>query len=206
VSILIFCLRLFSERSFRAVIYAVLAFVIEVNVVLLGVQIFQCVPFEANWETWRLGHAGPFKCINVNHFVIAGAGLNILQELVIMILPMPGLARLSLSRRAKLNAVALFGLAILTIIMSCIRIAYIIPVTDSPNISWDYTDPIIWTGIEAAVTVIIPCLPAVRALMNRWSAPRPQFSQQQPILQSRRGVESSRGECLPPLHTERTIC
>ncbi|KAK4042788.1 hypothetical protein C8A01DRAFT_33183 [Parachaetomium inaequale] len=170
MSILIFFLRLFSAPQIRAATHGVLAFIILANVTLVGMQIFQCMPLEANWEAWRLGYSEPFQCINVSYFAIAAAGLNILQELMLITLPMPALAQLEMSRRAKLSAVGLFALGILTTMMSAIRLAFIIPAADSPNITWDYTDSIIWGGIETAFTLTIPCLPAVRALLSRWSA------------------------------------
>lgn len=171
----------------------VLGFVIVVNTVLLGVQIFQCIPFEANWERWNAAYNRPYRCINVNQLLVAGASLNIAQEIIIMCLPVPTLLRLNLSLRLKVNAVAMFSLGILIVIASCTRLAYIIPLADSVNFSWDYTDGIIWTGIEAAVTVIVPCLPSLRALLNRLSSASPANDSSESILGGR-ASETSTGK------------
>jgi len=46
------------------------------------------------------------------------------------------------------------------VIVSCIRIAFIIEV--GPDFTWDYTNPIIWSGIETSVAVVCACLPTLR--------------------------------------------
>ncbi|GAB1313648.1 hypothetical protein MFIFM68171_03858 [Madurella fahalii] len=187
VSLLTFYLRTFSEphTNMRRATCCVLGFVIVVNAILLVVQIFQCIPFEANWERWNAAYNRPYPCVNVNQFLIARAGLNIAQEVIIMCLPVPTLLRLNLPLRLKMNAVAMFSLGILIVITSCTRLAYIIPLADSVNFSWDYTDGIIWTGIEAAVTIIVPCLPSLRALINRLWATPPADSSSEIILGGR---------------------
>ncbi|KAK4239176.1 hypothetical protein C8A03DRAFT_14397, partial [Achaetomium macrosporum] len=182
LSILSFYLRLFSRPRVRACIWAAITFVGVLNIILFAVHIFQCTPIEANWQTWREGYNGPYHCIDQHGFIIAAGWLNILQEVIIIILPIPALMQLDLSRRSKLSAIVLFNMGVLTIGISIIRIYYIIPVTDAVNLSWDFTDPITWSGIEAAFTVIIPCLPALRALIKHWTTPCRPSSQQEPIL------------------------
>jgi hypothetical protein len=195
MSILVFFLRFFSAPKVRAATHGVLAFIILANGGLVGMQIFQCMPIEANWEAWRSGYSEPFQCINDNSFAIAVAGLNILQELMLITLAMPALAQLNLSRRAKLSAVGMFTVGILTIMMNAIRLAFIIPTAGLPNITWDYTDAIIWSGIDTAFALIIPCLPAVHALLNHWLA-APALSQPSPqgSIQSHQGQEPLGGK------------
>lgn len=167
VSVLLFYLRTFPQNNVRILTYSTLIFIVLVNCILLGVQIFQCVPVEANWEIWNGTYTGSYFCIDVNRFVVAGAGLNIIQELMIMFVPIPALLQLSMSVRSRVSALVMFSLGTVTVFISGVRMAYIAPVANSVNISWDYTDAVIWTGIEAAATVMIPCLPALRALITR---------------------------------------
>ena len=183
VSILMFYLRAFEQPTIRKATHWVLIFVIVINTTLLVVQLFQCIPFKADWTVWDGSYSEQYYCINLNRFTIAGATLNILQELIIMVLPIPAVVRLSVPFRSKITATIMFSLGILTVITSSIRLAYIVPVDDLVNISWDYTNVIIWSGIEAALTVIIPCLPPLRALIKYRGAPLDDMSA--PILRQR---------------------
>ena len=147
-----------------------MSFVVASSVVLLALQIFQCVPVRVNWEGWT-GNFGPHWCLNVNLLAYVAAGVSIGQDLIILLLPLPLLYKLKVPTRAKVAIMIMFSLGIFILITSCIRLRYFIMFARSTNPTWDYADALIWSGVEVAVSIIITSLPAIRVLLSR-SFPR----------------------------------
>lgn len=52
-------------------------------------------------------------CLDLNALGYSSAGINILQDIVILIIPIPWLINLNCSRRKKIQILAMFGLGVL---------------------------------------------------------------------------------------------
>ncbi|OIW23035.1 hypothetical protein CONLIGDRAFT_550013, partial [Coniochaeta ligniaria NRRL 30616] len=168
ISILFFYLRIFPNPGFRAACYIIMTWVSITGIVFLAMQIFQCIPIAYSWEGWK-GTYGQHRCVNINTLAFTAAGISIAQDVVILALPLPLLARLQVSWRSKLEVMVMFSLGIFIVITSCIRLRSIVYFARSSNPTWDYTDALIWTGLEAAVSIIVVSLPAIRVLVTRIS-------------------------------------
>ena len=66
----------------------------------------QCIPIRIAWERWDGEHHG--KCINLNADAWASAGVNIVLDLIVMVLPMRELSKLAMSRRRKFGIMLMF--------------------------------------------------------------------------------------------------
>ena len=134
-------------------------------------QIFQCVPVSYSWEGWMgagvFGDASNDHCINVNTLTYTAAAFSIAQDIVILVLPVPLLLKLHTSKRRKAGILIMFSLGIFVLITSCVRLRFIVRFARSTNPTWDYTDSLIWSGLEVAVSIIVTSLPAIRVLLNR---------------------------------------
>ncbi|KAG7136444.1 hypothetical protein HYQ45_005996 [Verticillium longisporum] len=166
LSILCFFLRIFPNRVFRIITYSVMIFIGMSTTVFVFLQIFQCSPIEYNWLGWK-GTFGSFRCLNVNTLVYTAAGFSIAQDVIILVLPLPLLFGLNMSWRSKVGIVIMFSLGVFILITSCIRLQYIVHFARSTNPTWDYTDTLIWTGLEVSVSLLVTSLPAIRMLVNR---------------------------------------
>ncbi|KAK0706678.1 hypothetical protein B0T26DRAFT_467275 [Lasiosphaeria miniovina] len=166
-SILCFYLRIFPDRNFRLVAYAVMAWVVLSGMVFVSLQIFQCMPINFIWEGWKKGEFGPYRCLDINTLGFTMAAFNIAQDIAILILPLPRLAKLDVSRRSRLCIMAMFSLGVFVLVTSCVRLWAIYSFGDSVNPTWDYTNALIWTGLEVAVSIIVTSLPAIRVLISR---------------------------------------
>ena len=65
----------------------------------------QCIPVNAVWDLSVQG-----KCIDSSAIVFVGAGLSILEDVVIVLLPVPELKGLALSFRKRLAVMFMFAL------------------------------------------------------------------------------------------------
>lgn len=167
VSILFFYLRIFPSQKFRLVVNGALLLTILPTFVIMFLQIFQCIPIAYIWEGWQNPDYVGY-CLNLNHLTFISTGFSIVQDLVILILPLPSLFKLNINIRDKIGLVFMFSLGLFATAISCLRTLYIINFDRSnTNPTWEYVDLIVWTGLEVAVTVIVACLPAIWVLLKR---------------------------------------
>jgi hypothetical protein len=167
LSILCFYLRIFPQREFRLRALAIVAFICVVTVILIFMQIFQCVPVSYVWEGWK-GDFGPHTCLDINALAYVAGGASIVQDIAILILPIPDLLKLNVSFRTRMGIFFMFSLGIFILITSCIRLRFIAQFARTTNPTWDYTEVLIWTSIEVCVSAIVTSLPAIRVLISRF--------------------------------------
>jgi hypothetical protein len=166
IAILVFFLRIFPGQTFRRITHIVIAVTGISTLVVLLVQLCQCIPVTYNWEGWK-GQFGPHRCIDLNALAFAAAGFSIFQDVVILILPLPPLLRLQVSWRTKAGIVFMFSLGIFILITSCIRLRFLVTFAKSLNPTWDYVEAVIWSGTEISVSMIVVSLPAIRLLLSK---------------------------------------
>ncbi|KAK0741849.1 hypothetical protein B0T21DRAFT_306114 [Apiosordaria backusii] len=167
ISILCFYLRIFPNPTFRIVTFVVMTWVSLSGVIFVFCQIFQCVPIPYIWEGWRKGEFGPFTCLDINTLGYTTAAFSIAQDIVILVMPLPLLIKLNVSLRSKIGIIVMFSLGIFVLITSCVRLWALYNFGDSVNPTWDYTNALIWTGLEVGVSIIVTSLPAIRVLLSR---------------------------------------
>ncbi|KAK7747878.1 hypothetical protein SLS53_001129 [Cytospora paraplurivora] len=167
VSILFFYLRIFPNPRFRTLCWMVMCWVLLATTTFIILQIFQCRPLSAIWESWKGNYPVPYHCFHVNALVYAAAGFSIAQEIVILALPLPLLLKLNANWRRKVGILIMFSLGIFVLATSCIRLRFMVQFARSTNPSWDYEETLIWSAAEVAMSIMVSSLPAIRALMVR---------------------------------------
>lgn len=166
ISILFFYLRIFPQKKFRWACYAVMAWVGGSGVIFVFMQIFQCLPIEFVWQGW-LGTFGPHRCLNVHALTYTAAAFSITQDLVILIMPLPLLWNLNTGLRQRIDIGIMFSLGFFILLTSCIRLAFIVKFANTYNPSRDYVGPLIWSGLECGVSMIVTSLPGIRTMLTR---------------------------------------
>ncbi|KAI6603382.1 hypothetical protein MCOR12_003134 [Pyricularia oryzae] len=170
ISMLLFFLRVFPPPNFRRLTYITIGLLALSTATLCMAQILQCIPVDKVWLGWQepgfLVNGGSSRCINVNRLTYASAGVSILFDVIILLLPLPIIIRLDATRRLRAEIVVMLSVGVLVLITSCIRMRYIAVFADSTNPTWDATDAILWSGIEISVAVICISLPAIRVLFR----------------------------------------
>jgi vacuolar-type H+-ATPase subunit I/STV1 len=105
LSLLAFYLRLSPNHTFRILTYILIFISASFGISSVFAAGLQCIPMSMLWDSTQPGH-----CINVNAFYFANAGIHILTEVLIYILPMHTLWKLHLPLRQKLGLCGLMGL------------------------------------------------------------------------------------------------
>lgn len=65
----------------------------------------RCLPIQAIWDVRT-----PGRCLDLNIIGISGAVLNIVEHFIILLLPLPALWKLRLSRKKRVQLALVFGI------------------------------------------------------------------------------------------------
>ncbi|KAK7435032.1 integral membrane protein [Colletotrichum acutatum] len=107
ISLLLFFSRIFfSSRWFYLTTQLFIMFLILHAAIFLFLVIFECTPVTS---TWNLDDPSR-KCMNIVAIGYSGAVFSVIEDIAILILPIPELLRLQLSTKKKLWLSLIFGL------------------------------------------------------------------------------------------------
>jgi hypothetical protein len=104
-SILLLYLRVFTPRWFKMACYVGIVFLALHGIAYILAVSFQCKPVESIWNPHIAG-----KCINLTTIGVSGAIFSIVEDVVILILPIPEIIKLQMSTNKKWGLVLLFGI------------------------------------------------------------------------------------------------
>jgi hypothetical protein len=106
ISILLFYLRIFPHRGLRRIIYFTIVLCVLYIIAFVTATALQCLPISLAWNRWDGEHGG--KCFNLNADAWASAGINIILDLIVIILPIGEIKKLSMSRRRRFAIMLMF--------------------------------------------------------------------------------------------------
>lgn len=162
ISILVQYLRLFPTRRFRIVCYVVLGIVTAYGVWTLFGNIFICTPVEFFWNK-SLPNG---SCLNQFTVWFTNAGVNIVQDFVILVLPMPVLRSLSIPKGQKRALMVVFALGGFVCLISIVRLQSLVRISNSLDPTFDNPPAATFSAVEANVGIICACLPYMRPLLS----------------------------------------
>jgi hypothetical protein len=96
--------RIFQTPKAEKVIIGLLAWLSLYAAFCLGTSIFTCWPVAKYWDDTI-----PGGCIDRSYLHYAIAGFNIMNDLILLIFPLPMLRRLHVTFRAKLVLIGIFA-------------------------------------------------------------------------------------------------
>ncbi|WDK20004.1 heterokaryon incompatibility protein [Colletotrichum graminicola] len=100
-------------------------------------------PIESNWDRYIEG-----RCFNVTAIVYAGAACSILEDLFLIVLPIPELLKLQLSSKKRIALVFMFALGSFACIASMVRLQYLVSFADSFDSTYENVMTVIWSAVE----------------------------------------------------------
>lgn len=109
ISILVLYLRLFKvNRLFRYVDFGFMALVVCYCTSLILAILFGCRPLARSWDS-----SIPGTCINIANVDITIGGFNIFTDTAILILPIPLIWKLQITKAKLFGLLGIFGTGIL---------------------------------------------------------------------------------------------
>ncbi|KAK2739487.1 hypothetical protein FQN55_009452 [Onygenales sp. PD_40] len=158
ISMLFLYLRIFVDKRFRQVCWAIVYIVLAYTVGSSVATIFQCTPIRRAWN-----RNVPGTCINLAISWYSNAAFSISSDLAILILPMPVIKSLRLPQRAKIGLMTIFALGIFVCITSVLRALTLDLAATNPDIIWSATNSSMWTVTETNIAIICACMPTYKA-------------------------------------------
>ncbi|KAF5630076.1 integral membrane protein [Fusarium sp. NRRL 52700] len=164
VGILLMYYRIFPTKSMRIGGYILGGMTFSWWIGIIFASIFQCSPVDKAWKPFMKGGT----CLDKNRFFIGNSIPNIVMDAMIIALPVFEVSKVQVPRSQKIAIAGIFLLGGLIVIISCIRLKYIVALLQAGQEA-DFTKlistPWIWTVIEPSVGILCACLPTMQPLL-----------------------------------------
>ncbi|KAH7176119.1 hypothetical protein EDB81DRAFT_771947 [Dactylonectria macrodidyma] len=172
-SILAFYWRIFStEFMIRMPIWILFGMVCAWGIAVILVAIYKCLPIYAVWERFDPVNPMPasdYTCgVDVYDSFVGNAIPNIITDVFLILLPLPYIWKMSCLRWAQKVAITgIFIVGIFVTVISVIRLIFVINLDlESPDIIWNPSDAVMWTGVEVNIATVCACLPSLKPILN----------------------------------------
>lgn len=162
VSILLFYLEIFQTRRFKISAYIVLAYIIVNSIIIIFLTMFACAPVSSFWDRDIKG-----KCMDVQALAYANSASAIVQDIILLILPLVFIRNLRVKRFRKIGVAVMFCFGTFGCIATIVRLQSLLTFKISLDPSWDYVPITIWTELELVACFVCVSLPSIRVLVVR---------------------------------------
>jgi hypothetical protein len=105
ISVLVFYLRIFPNTWFRYAAFATIGMITISTTIISLITVFSCHPIPYFWDRDIRGG----KCLNVNALAYANSAMSIVQDLIIVSLPLPVLVKLNMGKKKKIGVGIMFA-------------------------------------------------------------------------------------------------
>ncbi|KAH7068725.1 hypothetical protein FB567DRAFT_249000 [Paraphoma chrysanthemicola] len=155
-------LRVFTTKRFQIAAWAIMGVVVVYTFWTVFSSIFACRPIRAFWTR----EEGAI-CINQFAMWFTNAGINIVTDFALIILPMPVIRNLNLGRRQKIALMSIFAVGGFVCVVSILRLQSLVAISNSTDPTYDNPPAATWSSVETNVGIICSCLPLLRPLLTR---------------------------------------
>lgn len=164
-SIAFFYARVFINRRFQLVIKCLIVLFFTQGIMFMMLLVFQCRPIESNWDRYIKG-----RCFNVAAIAYGGAACSILEDILLIILPIPELLKLQLSSKKRTALVFMFALGSFACVASMVRLQYLVSFADSFDSTYENVMAVVWSTLELNLAIICGSLPSLWPLFRKVQA------------------------------------
>ncbi|PVH94682.1 hypothetical protein DM02DRAFT_506413, partial [Periconia macrospinosa] len=165
-SVVVFYLNIFQTAypHFRITAYYVLTYITINTLILLFLLIFACQPIATFWDRDIKG-----KCLSIPAIGNAISVSAIIQDFILLLMPLNIIRTLRMNLRRKIGIGCLFGIGGMGCIATILRLHA--HSNSSFRLSldptWDYCQGMIWVEIELTAIYMCVSLPTIRILLVR---------------------------------------
>lgn len=175
ISILLQYVTLFVARRRNAFHYTVhilvWIFVIFYTVITFTF-IFQCTPRHKQWNP-----TVPGRCQDRRQTGVFSGSINVVSDLLILLLPLPVIWRLRMTRNKKFRLLGVFGFGSFACVASIVRLFYTIKANNTTPGSTAYQMEVnkqgLWAMAEVEIGIIVGCIPTLPKFFKHFSSKIP---------------------------------
>ncbi|KAI9739973.1 MAG: hypothetical protein M1818_005029 [Claussenomyces sp. TS43310] len=172
LAILVFYSRVFTllKRGFRIILYIMAAYTIALGISSSITMVFLCSPPSFFWyRAYQLNMIKPpytleGKCLN--NLVTVGllCILDLVEDVILFVMPIFGLWGLQMAMRKKLGVFLAFSVGAFVIATNVIRIYYTFRITNSGDLGYSNGNAFIWSACQSSIGVVSASIPAMTPL------------------------------------------
>ncbi|EUC43356.1 hypothetical protein COCMIDRAFT_38676 [Bipolaris oryzae ATCC 44560] len=162
VALLLSYLNIFIDARFRLLAYMTMVFISTSTIIIFFLSVFLCSPIESFWNRNIKG-----KCISPRNVSYANSASAIVQDLILLALPLIYIRNLRVNRWRKYAVGFMFATGTFGCIATMIRMHTLTRYNISFDPTWDYAPLVAWTELELAAGCVCVSLPAIRLLVTR---------------------------------------
>ncbi|OJJ99926.1 hypothetical protein ASPACDRAFT_43563 [Aspergillus aculeatus ATCC 16872] len=146
---------------------------------------FQCTPVRASWEA-----VAGSKCVTQWKFFTGTAAPSAILDLIILLIPLPLLWSLHMTRAKKAMLIGLFICGYSVVVVSVGRLITLLKAGSAleADLTWTTIEYICWVQCEGPISLMSVCLPNITDLGRRWLA---RSGRTQPLRNSAFSLSSS---------------
>lgn len=188
ISVVLFYRPIFPAAWFRLGTTLLMVFTALTALCTALLGIFTCRPVVAYWD-WD---AKPSTCLNISVLHIVGAVLGVVQDVLIIALPIWEVRKLQMRRRKKVMVCVSFALGSLGCLAAIARFVGVVQQKQYVDVTYVESSLTIWSGVELGIAFVCACLPTIRRLLSRWFPKYFGLSTAQSYIQRSTGQRSER--------------
>ncbi|KAJ5624159.1 hypothetical protein N7510_000468 [Penicillium lagena] len=165
LSALVLYTRIFRNRTFRLVVKIFAGCLIVAGLWMVVSAFVFCIPIHDFWSLSRKVRRA--HCLRADIVWFTNAGIQIVTDLVILVLPMPLISKLQLPTQQKTGIMLVFSLGVFVVATSSVRLYELRQMTHNNDYTKTNARAAIWSSLEANVSIICACLPPLYPLFSR---------------------------------------
>ncbi|KAF7541823.1 hypothetical protein G7054_g180 [Neopestalotiopsis clavispora] len=125
--------------------------------------IFTCSPVSAQWDLTITDS----KCISLGVVYVSGSTPNVITDWLILLAPIPYVARLHAPLAQRLVLASMFMLGCFVAIVSIIRLTILVGIPlSSSDVTYNTKEVIVWSTVEINIGLVSACLPSMKPALQ----------------------------------------
>jgi len=162
VAILSLYYRIFPQSWLQRTIIVCSIIVILQSIAFILSIIFLCTPVAFAYNKQLEG-----TCGNPLPLILTGAITSVVEDVGIIILPLPSILKLSLRPEKKVGVVIILCIGFIAVIASMVRLKYVVHFSNGVDETWDFYGTTITSSIELSISMICVCIPPCKLIFAR---------------------------------------
>jgi hypothetical protein len=169
LSVAILLLRLKRTRTWRVLMYSIMALLLLVAIVQTCFQFLQCRPFSIFWDPGVLRRTR-LRCLSrkaIDGNIILFSAVQVSVDLIFSFIPITFIAKLNRPRREKVFMCVLMGLGLFASVAAIVRTLYIRNFARMNDFFRIHVSVALWAVIEQQFALIAATIPTLKAFLEK---------------------------------------
>ncbi|KAI1105521.1 hypothetical protein F4804DRAFT_131010 [Jackrogersella minutella] len=162
ISVILMFMRTFLVGRFMFAAKATIAFTVAWMLQVTLINLLICQPISTNWNLQTAGAT----CGNQRAAFASVSAVDIVNQVVILMLPLPMVWRLGLEIRYRIVTACIFTVGILTVVFGAINL-YMLLQIDFSDVSYTAAQTTLYGASETGVAIIVSNCPLLRPVFDR---------------------------------------